>query len=89
MSHVLCWRDCRGEVTDWTGQSLEDRQGEKKRARERENKIKVKFNIWFVIFIVKRRRLHGKHKERQFKQYASYVVINHTESAILRSNPSS
>lgn len=26
-----------------------------KRAPERENKIKVKFNIWFVIFIVKLR----------------------------------
>lgn len=62
---------------------------EKKRAPERENKIKVKFNIWFVIFIVKLRRYHGKHKERQFKQCASYVVINHTESAILHSNPSS
>lgn len=22
MSHVLCWRDCSGEVTDWKGKNV-------------------------------------------------------------------
>lgn len=60
--------------------------GKDKRAPERENKIKVKFNIWFVIFIVKLLCSTVSTKERQFKHLASYMAINHTESAISHSN---
>lgn len=59
------------------------------RAPEREDKIKVKCNNWFVIFIVKLPCSTVSTKERQFKHLASYMASNHTESAILHSNLSS
>lgn len=72
-------RRTKGGGVEWPG---------KESQRERENKVKVKFNIWFVMFIVELRRSTVRTK-RQFQRCASYVATNHAESAILHSNPSS
>lgn len=51
MSHVLCWRDWRGDVTDWKGQRWRYRQEIKTEGEEAQTRTyKYIFKLKAVLF---------------------------------------